>query len=321
MSSTALRDPDTRQRLLSWYRTNHRRLPWRATHDPYRIMVSEVMLQQTQADRVVPKYHEFLARFPDLQTLAAAPAGEVIRAWSGLGYNRRAVNLQRAARAVVDDYGGQMPRDVDVLRRLPGIGPYTAGAIACFAFRQDVGFADTNIRRVLHRVIAGPELPEPSITPGELARLAQDLVPPGQGYEWNQALMELGATICRSRSANCDACPLAGVCRARPTIADVLTTELRRSAKREPRFETTNRYVRGRIIDILRGAPIGGYSAAEVVARMPIGKDTPDLERVAGLLEVLTIEGMADRERQVSEDGLAYDGLATDASDRFRLPG
>ncbi|HRA30869.1 MAG TPA: hypothetical protein PL172_02990, partial [Thermomicrobiales bacterium] len=103
MSSTALRDPDTRQRLLSWYRTNHRRLPWRATHDPYRIMVSEVMLQQTQADRVVPKYHEFLARFPDLQTLAAAPAGEVIRAWSGLGYNRRAVNLQRAARAVVDD--------------------------------------------------------------------------------------------------------------------------------------------------------------------------------------------------------------------------
>ncbi len=129
----------SQKRLLAWYADNYRRLPWRETRDPYSILVSEVMLQQTQAERVVPKYHEFLARFPTLEALADAPASEVIRAWAGLGYNRRALNLQRACRAVVERFGGVMPSDPTDLASLPGIGPYTAGAVACFAFEQDVG--------------------------------------------------------------------------------------------------------------------------------------------------------------------------------------
>ena len=153
-------DPDKiaelRADLIAWYRDNARDLPWRRTRDPYRILVSEVMLQQTQVDRVIPKYFAFLDFFPTFEALAAAPTADVIRAWSGLGYNRRAVNLQRTAQAVVDEYGGKMPSDQVQLRDLPGIGPYTAGAIACFAFEQDVGFFDTNIRRVMHRVLDRP---------------------------------------------------------------------------------------------------------------------------------------------------------------------
>lgn len=138
---------DLQTALLTWFAENARDLPWRRTRDPYRVLVSEVMLQQTQVDRVIPKYEAFLAAFPTVEALAAAPTAEVIRLWAGLGYNRRAVNLQRAARAVVEERGGLFPHEVEELLRLPGIGPYTAGAVACFAFEQDVAFVDTNIRR------------------------------------------------------------------------------------------------------------------------------------------------------------------------------
>src|SRR5688572_16659581 len=136
--------------LLAWFSANRRDLPWRHTRDPYRILISEVMLQQTQVDRVIPYYERFLERFPTVQALAEAPVSEVIRLWAGLGYNRRAVNLQRTAQAVINEYGGRFPDDVEALKRLPGIGPYTAGAIACFAFEQDAAFIDTNMRRVIH---------------------------------------------------------------------------------------------------------------------------------------------------------------------------
>ncbi|MEZ4522025.1 MAG: A/G-specific adenine glycosylase [Thermomicrobiales bacterium] len=218
--------PSEAQRaLLGWYRENARDLPWRRTRDPYRIMVSEIMLQQTQVDRVIPKYEAFLERFPTLEALADAPASEVIRAWAGLGYNRRALNLQRAARTVVEEFGGEMPRTVEELRSLPGIGPYTAGAIACFAFEQDVGFLDTNIRRVLHRVVLGPEIPQLTVKPREMAQLATISVPSGEGYAWNQALIELGALVCRARVAECNVCPLASWCVASPVINDVLAEE------------------------------------------------------------------------------------------------
>src|SRR5690606_28445495 len=246
--------------LIEWYRENARDLPWRRTRDPYRIMISEIMLQQTQVDRVIPKYHAFLELFPTLEALADAPVSEVIRAWAGLGYNRRALNLQRAARAVVAEHGGEMPRTVAELRALPGIGPYTAGAIACFAFEQDVGFADTNIRRVLHRVLYGPELPQHAATPREIEQIAEISVPEGEGYIWNQALMELGALICRARSTDCESCPLARWCLARPVIQELLAAEQSTRVQRrrqglpaasEP-FETTSRYFRGRIVDHLR---------------------------------------------------------------------
>src|SRR5680860_695110 len=143
--------PAFRTHLFDWWEINQRDLPWRHTRDPYRILVSEVMLQQTQVDRVIPHFHRWLERFPTVQALAEAPTADVIQMWAGLGYNRRAVNLQRTAQAVLE-LGGEFPRDVESLKSLPGIGSYTAGAIACFAFEHDVAFIDTNMRRVLHRV-------------------------------------------------------------------------------------------------------------------------------------------------------------------------
>lgn len=198
--------------LLSWFDQHARDLPWRRTRDPYRIMVSEVMLQQTQVDRVVPKYAAFLEAFPTLEALARAPTADVIRAWAGLGYNRRAVNMQRAAQVILNEYAGSFPRDVAALRRLPGVGPYTAGAIACFAFEQDVAFIDTNIRRVLQRVFAGPD--DGAATDAQLLAIAERVLPPGRSWAWNQALMELGALICTGAAPACWRCPLHQQCAA-----------------------------------------------------------------------------------------------------------
>ena len=202
-----------RAALLEWFAAAGRDLPWRRTRDPYKIMVSEIMLQQTQVDRVIPKYHAFLEAFPTLAALAAAPTADVIRAWSGLGYNRRAINMQRTARAVIEEHGGEFPRDVAALLKLPGIGPYTAGAIACFAFEQDVAFIDTNIRRVVQRLFVGPAA-SAAATDARLIEIAQIAVPPGQGWAWNQAIMELGALVCTAAAPACWRCPARAHCRA-----------------------------------------------------------------------------------------------------------
>lgn len=314
----------SQEHLLAWYSDNYRRLPWRETRDPYKILVSEVMLQQTQAERVVPKYHEFLSRFPSLEALADAPASEVIRAWAGLGYNRRALNLQRACRAVVERYGGVMPSDPDELATLPGIGPYTAGAIACFAFEQDVGFVDTNIRRVIHRVLAGPEVPVPKMTPREIDEAARCLVPAGHGYAWNQALMELGATVCRARTTECERCPLQAECRARPTIQTVLVSEPRRAQRPEPKFETTSRYYRGRIIDALREAGAEGMSMADLEAAISPNGQSPDAGWIATYLNGLASDGLLvevhEGQRLVAEYSLPYDGASASLRRRYRLP-
>jgi A/G-specific adenine glycosylase len=180
--------------LLAWYGEHRRDLPWRRTHDPYAILVSEVMLQQTQVSRVVPRYLEWLERWPTVEALAAASPADVIRAWAGLGYNRRAVNLHRCAQEVARR--GGFPRDPAELRKLPGLGPYTAAAIACFAFGAQVAAPDVNARRVLGRAFGDPDLPPPE----------------GRAYDWNQALFDLGSTICIARRPRCAACPLAGSC-------------------------------------------------------------------------------------------------------------
>jgi A/G-specific adenine glycosylase len=180
--------------VLSWYSQHARDLPWRRTRDPYAILVSEVMLQQTQVPRVLPRYRDWLERWPTAESLAEAPVAEAIRAWAGLGYNRRALNLHRCAQAVTE-LGG-FPRDPDQLRRLPGIGPYTAAAIACFAFGAQLAAPDVNARRVLSRALGNPDLPPP----------------PGRAYEWNQALFDLGSAICIARRPRCGDCPLAGGC-------------------------------------------------------------------------------------------------------------
>jgi A/G-specific adenine glycosylase len=254
-----------RAALLAWYDRQGRDLPWRRTTDPYHVLVAEFMLQQTQVDRVIPKYHAFLAAFPTLQALADAPTADVIRAWSGLGYNRRAVNLQSVARQVVARHGGVIPADPAVLETLDGIGRYTAGAIACFGYRRDAAFLDTNIRRVLHRVYYGPEVPEPRASERQLWDLAADALPPGHGYPWNQALMDLGAMVCTATRPLCPACPLVDLCRAAPAFLQYGLPERAHRALREQRaayrvatpFKQTARYFRGRIVDILRALPPG----------------------------------------------------------------
>ena len=218
--------------LLDWYEAVRRPLPWRFTRDPWAILVSEVMLQQTQAARVVPHYERFLARFPDPEALAAAPAAEVIAAWSGLGYNRRAPALQAAARAVAAD--GWPTR----LEDLPGVGPYTAAAVASFAWDEQVAAVDTNVRRVIERRDGVRRAPR------ALARRAAELLPEGRAATWNQAMMELGATVCRPRRPRCGACPLRTGCAGRDAVA---------AAPRPPgeRFETTDRWARGRLLAAL----------------------------------------------------------------------
>jgi len=226
--------------LLRWYADARRPLPWRTTRDPYALLVSEVMLQQTQAARVVPNYERFLARFPDPAALAAAPARDVLAAWSGLGYNRRALALHRAA-AVVAEHGWP-----EVLETLPGVGAYTAAAVASFAWDAPRAAVDVNARRVIERWDGRRLSPRP------LAARAAALLSADRAAEWNQAMMELGATLCTARVARCGACPVAAWCAT--TGAPPPAPE--RAASPRERFEDTDRWARGRLVDALvHGTP------------------------------------------------------------------
>ncbi len=307
-----------RGHLLHWFEQNGRDLPWRRTRDPYRILVSEVMLQQTQVDRVIPYYEAFLERFPTAEALADAPTGEVIRLWKGLGYNRRAVNLQRTARAVVEEHGGVWPRDPATLRTLPGIGPYTAGAVACFAFEQDVPFIDTNMRRVLHRLFFGPDMPAPTATDREIIAIADEAVPPGQGWAWNQALIEFGALLCTARKPACVVCPLQRECRAFPAILGAIATTPKGARKKnEGVFEGSNRWYRARVVDALRetGNPDDGLDLRSLGVRVREGFVDEDLEWLRGVVGGLARDGLL----AVREDAPGYD--ATDPGTlRVALP-
>jgi A/G-specific adenine glycosylase len=260
------------QALLDWYARGRRDLPWRRTRDPYALLVSEVMLQQTQAARVVPRYAAWLEEFPDERALATAPVAAVLRAWSGLGYNRRALALWRAARELV---AHGWPRDAAGLRALPGVGPYTAAAVASFAWDEDVAALDVNARRVIERWEGG------ALTPGALARRAAEWLPAGRAAEFNQAMMELGATVCTARRARCELCPLSAGCVTR-----------RRGGPRDPppgrrepraRFEDTDRWARGR-----------------VMAALARGERLPDMasERLERALAGLERDGLVVRDRR-----------------------
>jgi A/G-specific adenine glycosylase len=199
-----------RAALLAYFDRVRRQLPWRETSDPYRILVSEVMLQQTRVETVVPYYRRWMERFPDAETLAGAEADEVLGLWEGLGYYSRARNLHRAVREVAARYGGELPSEPAGLRELPGVGAYTAGAVASIAFGRPVPAVDGNVRRVLARL-----LDEPAPSPPALERWAGALVDPDRPGDFNQSLMELGALVCTPRSPGCDACPVEEWCRAR----------------------------------------------------------------------------------------------------------
>lgn len=308
--------------LIDWYTVHRRDLPWRKTRDPYQILVSEIMLQQTQAERVIPKFHHFLELFPTAVALADAPAGEVIRAWSGLGYNRRALNLQRACQAAVERFDGELPPTVEDLLSLPGVGPYTAGAVACFAFEQDVGFVDTNIRRVLHRFVHGPEVPGPGVPRGEIESLARLVVPEGRGYLWNQALMELGATICRARTAECLLCPVSSWCTSRGQIQAAISAERSREKSSKVPFEQTSRYFRGRIVHLLRQAEPPGMTAEELAQGIDALREPGDppwtMDYLRGLLRDGLVVGPSVP--GLREEPATYDDSPAINEDHFRLP-
>ncbi len=269
-----------------------RPLPWRATRDPWAVLVSEMMLQQTQALRVVEPWRAFLGRFPDPAACAAAPVGTVLEAWAGLGYNRRGLQLHRAASAVVQRFAGRIPADEAELRRLPGIGPYTARAVLAFAFERDVAVVDTNVGRVLARAVAGVPL-EPWLAAAQ--QLADRLLPEGQAWAWNQSIMELGATICTARSPRCTTCPLQDTCRW--VAAGRLGPDPWRPASRQGPFHGSDRQGRGRLVAALRRGPL---PLAELAAAAGWDDDT-------------------DRARRIA-DGLVADGLAVCDEERLRLP-
>ena len=317
--------------LLAWYAANGRDLPWRRTRDPYHILVSEMMLQQTQVPRVLPRYLRWLERFPTLEALAAAPTADVLREWSGLGYNSRAVRLQAIARHVVAHHGGRMPRTVEELLALPGIGDYTARAIACFAHEQDVPVLDTNVKRVLHRVLLGPEVPAPQLSDRQLWDLAARALPPGRGYDWNQALMDFGSQVCTARRPACLVCPLRPICRAAPTIHARLAEEhgasrrASRAAKPSVPFTSTSRYYRGQTLRVL--GELGARQSLSLDAlgpRVKPGYTPADRPWLYGLVAQLARDGLvsvtnAQRGARNAERGQAEGG--TGQAESRGLPG
>ncbi len=247
-------DPGKRRRfqgaVLRWYTAHGRKLPWRGEVDPYTVLISEIMLQQTQVPRVLTKLPVFLAAFPSMGHLAAAPQRAVVEAWRGMGYNNRAVRLHHLAKTVMEKHGGRLPEDAGALRALAGVGRYTSHAILAFAYRQAVPVVDVNIRRLLSRLFW--PMPDTSATrpEGEVWEAAGALVPEEKAYDWNQALMDLGATVCTARAPRCGDCPVAGFCRSRRRMKPPAPA----AQRSEPsRFGIPNRAHRGRVVEALRG--------------------------------------------------------------------
>jgi A/G-specific adenine glycosylase len=209
-----------RRRLLEWYRRNGRDLPWRRTSDPYHILVSEIMLQQTQVDRVLPKYHEWLEKYPSLRALADAPEADVTETWRPLGYNIRPRRLHAIARESVERYGGELPSDETTLRSFKGIGEYTAGAVMSFAFGQRAAILDTNVARVLFRHFVGQGDPKVHAMKRQLWTISRTVLPHRHVFDFNQALMDFGATLCTARKPKCLICPMRSSCLAYPFNPD-----------------------------------------------------------------------------------------------------
>ena len=287
--------------LLGWYANHRRDLPWRRTHDPYEILVSEFMLQQTQVERVIPYYQRFLERFPTMRALARARLGSVLRAWSGLGYNVRARRLWESARAVIAR-GGALPPDEAQLRRLPGVGRYTAAAVASFAFGERAIPVDTNVARVLARIFRGGN----TLDPAGIRRLAADVLP-ARAAEWSQALMDVGALYCRA-TPNCAACPALRVCLCSGRSLDRPTKQVPQavgrakarplhSAKSNKRagFIGSKRYYRGRIVRAL--ARNGGLTPARLGRQVKEGFDQTDLPWLQKLLRELERDGLVVLDR------------------------
>ena len=275
--------------VLTWGELERRDLPWRRTRDPWAVLVSEVMLQQTQVPRVIPRWYRFLERFPTPLACASAPLADVLDEWSGLGYNGRAVRLHRAAAAVVAEHGGRLPTTYAELVRLPGIGPYTARAVLAFAFERDAAVVDTNVARVLARV-RGRRL-----TPKQVQAAADELLAAGEPWGWNQAMLDVGARLCRPTAADCGPCPLADGCswqrdgqpRPDPAVGSAGVSGT------QSRFDGSDRQGRGRLVAALVSGPVRRDDLASV---MGWPADPERAERVA-----LTVsrDGLAVRDGEV----------------------
>lgn len=280
--------------LLDWYSDTARDLPWRRPGvSPWGVLVSEVMLQQTPVARVTPVWHAWMERWPTPGDLAAEPAGEAVRAWGRLGYPRRALRLHAAAGALVERHGGRVPEDPDRLAELPGIGSYTAAAVAAFAHGARVPVVDTNVRRVLGRLVRGQELPPPHLTRGEVDT-ARSLLPRDRAATWSVAVMELGAVVCTARSPRCGECPVADRCRwlllGRPAYDG--------PPRRGQAWSGTDRQCRGTLLRMVREGPVSGVPVSELEAAWP---DAGQASRCLGSLV---------------EDGL----VEPTEGDRVRLP-
>ena len=289
--------------VAAWYARNARVLPWRGIADPYAILVSEVMLQQTQVERVIPKYHAFLEAFPTFRALADAQPADAIRLWAGMGYNGRAVRLHKLARVVMEHHGGELPHTVAELRKLPGIGPYTAAAIASFAFGEPVAVLDTNIYRVLSRVVHGIDAPPRDALHPLAEQLLLQAGGPTSPADWHQALMDVGATLCTTRQPRCMLCPLRPHCAAAPHLQSGRDPALAEAsvpyAPRQSRFQGSARYFRGRIVDHLREQPDTGVeeSALEDVLRgAETSSGAPCPVPLSDLLAALERDGLIHRE-------------------------
>lgn len=237
--------------LLRWYKKNGRKLPWRGISDPYRILVSEVMLQQTQVSRVLIKYPQFLKRFPNFKSLAHAKTSDAIKAWQGMGYNNRVIRLQRLAKTLVKNNRGRLPDDINELQRLPGIGRYTAHAVACLIFHKQVPVVDTNIIRVLSRLF--PKKLKPNrqhrINIETIWKTAEWLLPRNRAADWNQALMDLGAMICTAANPKCSMCPVQSNC---PSAFKTIRATAKNLKQEPQRDGIPHRIYRGRIVEVLR---------------------------------------------------------------------
>lgn len=292
---------DERRRILDWAERHRRDLPWRHTRDPWAVLVSEVMLQQTQVERVRPRWERFLERWPDTAACAAAPLSEVLIEWQGLGYPRRARALHSTAGRVESEHGGRFPDRLDQLLELPGVGPYTARAVLAFAFERDVAVVDTNVGRILARRHGAP------LTPSEAQRRADDWVPEGHGWQWNQGLLDLGATRCRPRQPLCHDCPVAPDCRWSKRGCAPPDPAQRSAAVSRPQapFEGSARQARGRVMAALARGPVRLDELPAVLGRGV----APRRGRDDDAIDAATIV-----------DGLVDDGLAVLDGDTLVLP-
>jgi A/G-specific adenine glycosylase len=281
---------EDREALLAWGAAVRRDLPWRRTRDPWRILVAEVMAQQTQVDRVVPRWERFCTRWPDPMAMADAPLREVLDEWTGLGYPRRARALREAARRIRDQHGGEVPRHLTELLDLPGVGPYTARAVMAFAHELDEAVVDTNVGRVLARR-AGQRL-----TPAAAQRAADAWMPAGQAWAWNQSLLDLGAAVCRPGVPSCATCPVSTGC-AWCSAGRPEPDPSRGSAavsKPQAAFAGSRRQARGRLLRALLDGPIRTADLAESVGWLGEGTDRAGLDRqVAEVAESLVADGLA----------------------------